>query len=166
MSPTRLSLGNVPWQSLLDVPSLMTCPRPATEATPAPTTDWARGWEPACLTWSNLPTTLWLPLTQTERLLSGRSLLMLVSAGGGKGLELMKSQTFSNFLCHLPGLKFPQKAVKVFRLPDFPPPLAYHYVQNYYADMVASLGKAISTTPPEESALLARYFWGEETDRN
>ncbi|KAF0024519.1 hypothetical protein F2P81_023321 [Scophthalmus maximus] len=57
------------------------------------------------------------------------------------------------------GLKFPQKAVKVFRLPEFPPPLAYHYVQNYYSDMVASLGKAINGTPPEESALLARYHY-------
>lgn len=47
--------------------------------------------------------------------------------------------------------------MKVFRLPEFPPPLAYHYVQNYYSDMIASLGKAINATPPEESALLARY---------
>lgn len=47
--------------------------------------------------------------------------------------------------------------MKVFRLPEFPPPLAYHYVQNYYSDMVASLGKAINATPPDESALLARY---------
>ncbi|TNN45360.1 DENN domain-containing protein 3 [Liparis tanakae] len=57
------------------------------------------------------------------------------------------------------GLKIPQKAVKVFRLPEFPPPLAYHYVQNYYSDMVSSLGKAIDTTPPEESALMARYHY-------
>ncbi|XP_060948450.1 DENN domain-containing protein 3 [Limanda limanda] len=57
------------------------------------------------------------------------------------------------------GLKLPQKAVKVFRLPEFPPPLAYHYVQNYYSDMVGSLGKAINATPPEESALLARYHY-------
>ncbi|XP_028276114.1 DENN domain-containing protein 3 isoform X2 [Parambassis ranga] len=57
------------------------------------------------------------------------------------------------------GLKYLQKPVKVFRLPDFPPPLAYHYVQNYYADMVALLGKAINAMPPEESALLARYHY-------
>ncbi len=69
----------------------------------------------------------------------------------------MKSQTVSNFICRLPGLKFAQKAVKVFRLPEFPPPLAYHYVQNYYSDMVTSLGKAINATPSDESALLARY---------
>ncbi|XP_075995603.1 DENN domain-containing protein 3 [Genypterus blacodes] len=57
------------------------------------------------------------------------------------------------------GLKLPQKVVKVFRLPDFPPPLAYHHVQNYYCDMVTSLGKAINATPPEDSALLARYHY-------
>ncbi|KAM4724802.1 DENN domain-containing protein 3 isoform 2-T2 [Anableps anableps] len=57
------------------------------------------------------------------------------------------------------GLKFLQKPLKVFHLPEFPPPLAYHYVQNYYSDMVASLGKAISATPPDESALLARYHY-------
>ncbi|XP_077363503.1 DENN domain-containing protein 3 [Festucalex cinctus] len=57
------------------------------------------------------------------------------------------------------GLKVPQKAVKVFRLPEFPPPLAYHYVQNYYSEMVANLGKVISATPPDESALLARYHY-------
>lgn len=54
------------------------------------------------------------------------------------------------------GLKFLQKPLKIFRLPEFPPPLAYQYVQNYYSDMVSSLGKAISATPPDESALLAR----------
>ncbi|XP_075907823.1 DENN domain-containing protein 3 isoform X2 [Nelusetta ayraudi] len=57
------------------------------------------------------------------------------------------------------GLKFPQKAVKVFRLPDFPPPLAFYYVQNYYSEMANSLAKAINTTPPEESTLLARYHY-------
>ncbi|KAI4817923.1 hypothetical protein KUCAC02_011295 [Chaenocephalus aceratus] len=57
------------------------------------------------------------------------------------------------------GLKSPQKVVKVFRLPEFPPPLAYHYVQNYYSDMVSSLGKAINATLPEEAALLARYHY-------
>ncbi|KAK5607441.1 hypothetical protein CRENBAI_021189 [Crenichthys baileyi] len=42
---------------------------------------------------------------------------------------------------------------------DFPPPLAYHYVQNYYSDMATALGKAISATPTDESALLARYHY-------
>uniref|UniRef100_A0A8D2ZXD7 DENN domain containing 3 n=1 Tax=Scophthalmus maximus TaxID=52904 RepID=A0A8D2ZXD7_SCOMX len=76
-----------------------------------------------------------------------------------KGRVEFKIQFISNSVYFIPGLKFPQKAVKVFRLPEFPPPLAYHYVQNYYSDMVASLGKAINGTPPEESALLARYHY-------
>ncbi|XP_017282325.1 DENN domain-containing protein 3 [Kryptolebias marmoratus] len=57
------------------------------------------------------------------------------------------------------GLKLPQKLVKIFRLPEFPPPLAYQYVQNYYNDMVSSLKKALDTTSPHESALLARYHY-------
>uniref|UniRef100_A0A7N6BXM2 UDENN domain-containing protein n=1 Tax=Anabas testudineus TaxID=64144 RepID=A0A7N6BXM2_ANATE len=65
----------------------------------------------------------------------------------------------SHFFCLSSGLKYPQEAVKVFRLPEFPPPLAYHYVQNYYSDMVASLGRAINATPPDESSLLARYHY-------
>uniref|UniRef100_A0A3B4XS00 DENN domain containing 3 n=1 Tax=Seriola lalandi dorsalis TaxID=1841481 RepID=A0A3B4XS00_SERLL len=77
----------------------------------------------------------------------------------GLDRELMKSYLTSNFICLVPGLKSPQKAVKVFRLPEFPPPLAYHYIQNYYSDMVSSLGKAINATPPEEAALLARYHY-------
>uniref|UniRef100_A0A7N8XV98 DENN/MADD domain containing 3a n=1 Tax=Mastacembelus armatus TaxID=205130 RepID=A0A7N8XV98_9TELE len=60
-------------------------------------------------------------------------------------------------ICLLPGLKSPLKAVKIFHLPDFPPPLAYHYVHNYYSDMVASLGKAINATLPSVS--LSRYHY-------
>uniref|UniRef100_A0A3P8S5U5 DENN domain containing 3 n=1 Tax=Amphiprion percula TaxID=161767 RepID=A0A3P8S5U5_AMPPE len=56
-------------------------------------------------------------------------------------------------------IRSPKKAVKIFRIPEFPPPLAYHYVQNYYSDMAASLGKAINATPPDESTLLARYHY-------
>lgn len=84
---------------------------------------------------------------------------------GGSDLEVI-TKSFFNLIYHFPGLKLPQKPIKVFRLPDFPPPLAYHYVQNYYSDMVASLGKAISTTPPEESALLARYYTGKKQEIN
>ncbi|XP_066571917.1 DENN domain-containing protein 3 isoform X2 [Amia ocellicauda] len=56
-------------------------------------------------------------------------------------------------------LKISQKPIKHFRLPDFPPPLSYHYVQNYYSELINLLGKAIATLPPEDSALLARYFY-------
>ncbi|KAM8841736.1 DENN domain-containing protein 3 isoform 2-T2 [Spinachia spinachia] len=73
----------------------------------------------------------------------------------------LSSNRYASFRRMTPdaGFKCPQRAVKVFRLPEFPPPLAYHYVQNYYSDMVSSLGKAINATPAGESALMARYHY-------
>ncbi|KAJ8334059.1 hypothetical protein SKAU_G00396980 [Synaphobranchus kaupii] len=56
-------------------------------------------------------------------------------------------------------LKISRKAIKTFKLPEFPPPLAYHYVQNYYSELIGLLGKAIASVPPENSALLARYYY-------
>lgn len=57
------------------------------------------------------------------------------------------------------GIKFQTKPIKDFLLPEFPPPLAYHYVQKYYSQMGDALKRAIDTTPPEEAALLARYHY-------
>jgi hypothetical protein len=48
--------------------------------------------------------------------------------------------------------------VKIFKLPEFPPPMVHHHVQNYYRELIILLGKAISCVPPENSTLLARYF--------
>lgn len=62
-------------------------------------------------------------------------------------------------LCFYPALKIRQKHVKQFQLPDFHPHLSYKYVQDYYADLVGLLGKAISFTPRENSSLLARYYY-------
>ncbi|XP_036411282.1 DENN domain-containing protein 3 isoform X1 [Megalops cyprinoides] len=56
-------------------------------------------------------------------------------------------------------LKIPEKSLKTFKLPEFPPPLAYHYVQNYYSEVIGLLGKAMASLPPENSALLARYHY-------
>ncbi|XP_035285111.1 DENN domain-containing protein 3 isoform X2 [Anguilla anguilla] len=56
-------------------------------------------------------------------------------------------------------LKIPRRTVKTFKLPDFPPPLAYQYVQNYYVELIGLLGKAIASVPPENGALLARYYY-------
>lgn len=155
----------VPWLSLLGVLSRMSGLRLVTEATPVPVTGWARGWEPACLTWSSLSMTSWQLLSLTEQLLCARWVLMSVSAAAATW-KWLQSLFFFNLISHFLGLTFPQKPIKVFRLPDFPPPLSYHYVQNYYSDMVASLAKAIDSTPPEESALLARYCTGKEQDVN
>ncbi|XP_045069431.1 DENN domain-containing protein 3-like [Coregonus clupeaformis] len=56
-------------------------------------------------------------------------------------------------------LKIPPKPVKIFKLPEFPPPMVHHYVQNYYGELIILLGKAIFCVPPENSTLLARYFY-------
>ncbi|KAM9493641.1 DENN domain-containing protein 3 isoform 1-T1 [Clarias gariepinus] len=55
--------------------------------------------------------------------------------------------------------KIPPKPVKTFKLPEFPPPLAYHYVQNYYSEIISQLSKAINSATPEDSSLLARYYY-------
>lgn len=49
--------------------------------------------------------------------------------------------------------------MRCFKLPEFPPPLAYHYVQNYYQEMITLLDKAISGVAFEESSLLACYHY-------
>uniref|UniRef100_A0A8C7DD86 DENN domain-containing protein 3 n=1 Tax=Oncorhynchus kisutch TaxID=8019 RepID=A0A8C7DD86_ONCKI len=56
-------------------------------------------------------------------------------------------------------LRSPQRPVRFFKLPEFPPPLAYHYVQNYYQEMITLLGKAISGAASGDSSLLARYHY-------
>ncbi|XP_050993217.1 DENN domain-containing protein 3 isoform X2 [Labeo rohita] len=53
----------------------------------------------------------------------------------------------------------PSRSIKTFKLPEFPPPLSYQYVQSYYNDLIGLLSKAISTATPDDSALLARYYY-------
>uniref|UniRef100_A0AAY5EZN1 DENN/MADD domain containing 3a n=1 Tax=Electrophorus electricus TaxID=8005 RepID=A0AAY5EZN1_ELEEL len=55
--------------------------------------------------------------------------------------------------------RLPARPVKTFKLPEFPPPLAYHYVQNYYCELIGLLSKAIDVATPDDSALLARYYY-------
>ncbi len=59
----------------------------------------------------------------------------------------------------LTGSWSPSRPIKIFKLPEFPPPLAYQYVQSYYNDLIKELSKAISETTPDDSALLARYYY-------
>lgn len=49
--------------------------------------------------------------------------------------------------------------MKTFKLPEFPPPLAYHYVQNYYSELISQLSKVINSPNPEDSSLMARYYY-------
>uniref|UniRef100_A0A671LJ07 DENN domain-containing protein 3-like n=1 Tax=Sinocyclocheilus anshuiensis TaxID=1608454 RepID=A0A671LJ07_9TELE len=53
----------------------------------------------------------------------------------------------------------PVRPVKIFQLPDFPSPLNYPNVLHYFGDLILQLNKAISATPPDDSSLLARYFY-------
>uniref|UniRef100_A0A8C2PUK1 DENN domain-containing protein 3 n=1 Tax=Cyprinus carpio TaxID=7962 RepID=A0A8C2PUK1_CYPCA len=53
----------------------------------------------------------------------------------------------------------PSRPIKTFKLPEFPPPLAYQYVQSYYNDLIKELSKAISTSTPDDSALMARFYY-------
>lgn len=56
-------------------------------------------------------------------------------------------------------VKVPPKPMKTFKLPEFPPPLAYQYVQSYYSELIGQLGKAINSPNPEDSSLMARYYY-------
>ncbi|XP_060798627.1 DENN domain-containing protein 3 isoform X2 [Neoarius graeffei] len=58
-----------------------------------------------------------------------------------------------------PAFRNPPKPVKTFKLPEFPPPLAYQYVQHYYSELISQLSKAIDSATPEDSSLLARYYY-------
>uniref|UniRef100_A0A671KL56 DENN domain-containing protein 3-like n=1 Tax=Sinocyclocheilus anshuiensis TaxID=1608454 RepID=A0A671KL56_9TELE len=53
----------------------------------------------------------------------------------------------------------PSRPIKTFKLPEFPPPLSYQYVQSYYNDLIREFSKAISAASSDDSALLARYYY-------
>ncbi|KAK2887705.1 hypothetical protein Q8A67_015933 [Cirrhinus molitorella] len=57
------------------------------------------------------------------------------------------------------GIWSPSRPIKTFKLPEFPPPLSYQYVQSYYNDLIGLLSKAITSVTPDDSALLARYYY-------
>ncbi|XP_029588566.1 DENN domain-containing protein 3 isoform X1 [Salmo trutta] len=80
----------------------------------------------------------------------------------GEGVGSLVGPLMQNSLKNIQvdsGLKSPQKPVRCFKLPEFPPPLAYHYVQNYYQVMITLLDKAISGVAFEDSSLLACYHY-------
>uniref|UniRef100_A0A8C2J3P0 DENN domain-containing protein 3 n=1 Tax=Cyprinus carpio TaxID=7962 RepID=A0A8C2J3P0_CYPCA len=63
------------------------------------------------------------------------------------------------FYFMLTGSWSPSRPIKTFKLPEFPPPLSYQYVQGYYNDLIRELSKAIAAASPDDSALLARYYY-------
>uniref|UniRef100_A0A4W5P760 DENN domain-containing protein 3 n=1 Tax=Hucho hucho TaxID=62062 RepID=A0A4W5P760_9TELE len=106
--------------------------------------------------------------TSPESRLSKRLGASLPNLGdsGGSLVGPLRQTSFKNiqvdsgrFRWTAVGMKSPQRPVRFFKLPEFPPPLAYHYVQNYYQEMITLLGKAISGAASEDSYLLARYHY-------
>ncbi|NXA06468.1 DEND3 protein, partial [Sapayoa aenigma] len=53
----------------------------------------------------------------------------------------------------------PSKSISTFKIPEIHFPLMFQCVHSYYTDFFNHLSKAINTLPPENSALLARYFY-------
>ncbi|NWW84998.1 DEND3 protein, partial [Rhynochetos jubatus] len=56
-------------------------------------------------------------------------------------------------------VKMPSKPVSMFKIPEIHFPLMSQCVHAYYTDFFNHLSKAINTLPPDNSALLARYFY-------
>ncbi|NWX47669.1 DEND3 protein, partial [Steatornis caripensis] len=56
-------------------------------------------------------------------------------------------------------VKMPSKPVSTFKIPEIHFPLMFQCVHSYYTDFFNHLSKAINTLPPDNSALLARYFY-------
>ncbi|XP_029868322.1 DENN domain-containing protein 3 isoform X1 [Aquila chrysaetos chrysaetos] len=56
-------------------------------------------------------------------------------------------------------VKMPSKSVSTFKIPEIHFPLMFQCVHSYYTDFFNHLSKAINTLPPDNSALLARYFY-------
>uniref|UniRef100_A0A7M4F423 DENN domain-containing protein 3 n=1 Tax=Crocodylus porosus TaxID=8502 RepID=A0A7M4F423_CROPO len=55
--------------------------------------------------------------------------------------------------------KFSPKSVSMFRIPEVHFPLVSQCVHSYYTDFINHLSRTISNLPPDDSALLARYFY-------
>ncbi|XP_072324413.1 DENN domain-containing protein 3 isoform X2 [Scyliorhinus torazame] len=56
-------------------------------------------------------------------------------------------------------LKRNTKSIRRFKLPEFSCPLAYSSVIAWYTDFINLLNRAINSTGPESSSLLARYYY-------
>ncbi|XP_063307082.1 DENN domain-containing protein 3 isoform X1 [Pelobates fuscus] len=57
------------------------------------------------------------------------------------------------------GVNIPDKTVYTFKLPEIMFPLVNRCVQSYYSDFNNYLSREINCLPPENSALLARYYY-------
>ncbi|XP_057285696.1 DENN domain-containing protein 3 isoform X1 [Pezoporus wallicus] len=56
-------------------------------------------------------------------------------------------------------VRMPSKSISTFKIPEIHFPLIFQCVHSYYTDFYNHLSKAINTLAPDNSALLARYFY-------
>ncbi|KFP79962.1 DENN domain-containing protein 3, partial [Acanthisitta chloris] len=56
-------------------------------------------------------------------------------------------------------VRMPSKSISTFKIPEIHFPLMFQCVHSYYTDFFNHLSKALNSLPPENSALLARYFY-------
>ncbi|XP_010882922.2 DENN domain-containing protein 3 [Esox lucius] len=79
--------------------------------------------------------------------------------GEERHLSLLRKSSLNKILNPKSASTVPPKPVKMFQLPEFPPPTANDYALNYYEEVIQLLGMAIFHVPPDDSALLARHFY-------
>ncbi|XP_029927872.1 DENN domain-containing protein 3-like isoform X2 [Myripristis murdjan] len=94
----------------------------------------------------------------TENRLNKRLGMSLPNLGDDRPISFPRHTVLSRII--IPDLlRAAPKPVNVFKLPDFPAALSFHSVQSYYSELILQLGKAIFCVPPENSALLARFYY-------
>lgn len=84
-------------------------------------------------------------------------ILFVHSTAGCKKIHAFTNSCTTFF--SLLAVKKPSKSVSTFKIPEIHFPLMSHCVHSYYTEFFNHLSKAINTLPPDDSALLARYFY-------
>ncbi|NWU94200.1 DEND3 protein, partial [Upupa epops] len=87
---------------------------------------------------------------------------MVISMPNLQDFELLESPTRNSSLRRMESgvaVKMLSKPICTFKIPEIRFPLMFQCVHSYYTDFYNHLSKAINTLPPDNSALLARYFY-------
>ncbi|OXB57492.1 hypothetical protein ASZ78_013357 [Callipepla squamata] len=87
---------------------------------------------------------------------------MVISMPNLQDIKLPESPTRKSSLRRVEtaaAVKMPSKSVSTFKIPEIHFPLMSHCIHSYYTEFFNHLSKAINTLPPDNSALLARYFY-------
>ncbi|XP_037236442.1 DENN domain-containing protein 3 [Falco rusticolus] len=87
---------------------------------------------------------------------------MVISMPNLQDIKLPEGPTRNSSLQRIEtgaAVRMPSKSVSMFKIPEIHFPLMFQCVHSYYTDFFNHLSKAINTLPPDNSALLARYFY-------